>query len=110
MASKDDRDGLLLSVALHAVVLLLVAAGLAVPPEALDPDYPPQLVEIEFGPAPTVPVQTGPPERAEAGASSEAMTQPEPERPTPPAPTRARVPERTPTPCLLYTSPSPRDS
>ena len=83
---------------IHVVVLLLVALGLAVPPEATDPDYPPQLTEIEFGPAPTIPVQTGPPESAEAGQPSEAMTQPEPERPTPPAPTRARVPERTPTP------------
>ncbi|WP_420457315.1 hypothetical protein [Rubrivirga sp.] len=98
MVSPDDRTGLLLSVSLHAVVLLLLALGLSVPPQATDPDWPPQLTEIEFGPAPTVPVQTGPPERAEAGTSSESMTQPEAERPTPPAPTQARIPERTPTP------------
>ena len=98
MVSSDDRDGFILSVTLHGVVLLLLALGLSVPPEATDPDFPPQLTEIEFGPAPTIPVMTGPPERAEAGSSSESMTQPEPERPTPPAPTRARVPERTPTP------------
>ena len=98
MVSSDDRDGFILSVTLHGVVLLLLALGLSVPPEATDPDFPPQLTEIEFGPAPTIPVMTGPPERAEAGSSSESMTQPEPERPTPPAPTRVRVPERTPTP------------
>ncbi len=98
MYSPDDRDGLLLSVTIHIVVLFLLAVAVSIPPEATDPDYPPQLTEIEFGPAPTVPVQTGPPERAEAGASSDQMTQPEPERPTPPAPTRARVPERQPTP------------
>ena len=98
MSQNDDRDGILLSVGLHAIILLLLAAALAVPPDVLDEDYPPQLMEIEFGPAPTLPVQTGPPEAAEAGADSDAQEQPEPERPTPPAPTRARVPERTPTP------------
>ena len=95
---RDDRDGLLLSVTIHVVVLLLLAVGLRVPPEALDDDYPPQLMEIEFGPAPTRPVITGPPERAQAGQSADAREQPDPERPTPPAPTRARVPERPPTP------------
>lgn len=89
---------MLLSVALHLVVLLLLAAGLQLPPEALDKDYPPQLMEIEFGPAPTRPVVTGPPEQAEAGAPSDARQQLEPERPTPPAPTRARIPDRPSTP------------
>ena len=98
MASPDDRDGFILSVTIHGVVLLLLALALSVPPDITDPDYPPQLTEIEFGPAPPVPVQTGSPEHAAAGASSEAMTQPEPERPTPPAPTRVRIPERTRTP------------
>lgn len=98
MPSRDDRDGLLLSVTVHVIVLLLIALALRVPPEATDEDYPPQLLEIELGPSPTLPVQTGPPEAAEAGDTGEAMEQPEPERPTPPAATRARVPERTPTP------------
>lgn len=106
-SSRDDRDGLLLSVALHVVVLLLLAAGLQLPPEALDEDYPPQLMEIEFGPAPTRPVITGPPEQAPAGSPSDARQQVEPERPTPPAPTRARVPERAPTP-PRETPPIPR--
>ena len=95
---RDDREGIILSVSLHLVVLLFLAVALRVPPEALDPDWPPQLTEIRFGIAPVPPVVTGPPERAEAGESSDAMTQPEPERPTPPAPTPVRVPERTPTP------------
>ena len=95
---RDDRDGLVLSATLHLVILLLLAVALRTPPKTLDPDYPPQLTEIEFGVAPTVPQVVGPPERAEAGESSEAVTQPEPERPTPPAPTTARIPERTPTP------------
>lgn len=94
----DDRDGLVLSVTLHLVVLLLLAVALRTPPKTLDPDYPPQLTEIEFGIAPTVPQLVGEPERAQGGDPSEAMTQPEPERPTPPAPTTVKVPERTPTP------------
>ena len=93
--SRDDRDGFLVSATAHAVVLLALAVLAATPPRTLDPDYPPQLVEIEFGPAPVPPVVTGPPESAAAGAPSDAPEQPEPERPTPPAPTRARVPERT---------------
>lgn len=95
---RDDRDGIILSVSLHLIVLLLLAVALRVPPEALDPDWPPVLTEIEFGIAPVPPVVTGPPEQAEAGESSDAMTQPEPERPTPPAATPVRIPERTPTP------------
>ena len=89
---------MLLSVAAHAVVLLLLALALNVPSKALDPDWPPQLTEIEFGLAPVPPVVQGPPERAEAGESSDAMTQPEPERPAPPAATPVRVPDRPPTP------------
>lgn len=96
--TRDDRDGIALSVTLHAIILLLLALALRVPPEALDKDWPPQLTEIEFGVAPAPPVVTGPPEQAEAGESSDAMTQPEPERPTPPAATPVRIPERTPTP------------
>ncbi len=96
--TRDDRDGLILSVSLHLVVLLLLALALRVPPEALDPDWPPQLTEIEFGIAPVPPVVTGPPERAQSGESSEAMTQPAPEQPAPPAATPVRVPERTRTP------------
>lgn len=94
---RDDRDGLFISVSAHAVVLLLLAVAAAQPPETLDEDYPPQLMEIEFGPAPTLPVVTGEPQSAPAAAPSQAMEQPEPERPTPPAPTRARLAERTPT-------------
>ena len=95
---RDDRDGLLLSVTIHVAVLLLLAVAIRVPPEALDQDYPPQLMAIEFGPAPTRPVITGPPERAQAGQASDARQQLEPERPTPPAPTPVRVPERAPSP------------
>ena len=108
MIQRDDRDGLILSVSLHVLVLFLLAVGLRTPPKTLDEDYPPQLMEIEFGPAPTLPVQTGPPQAAEAGASSDAMEQPEPERPTPPAPARARIPERTPTPPREAERPIPR--
>ena len=92
---RDDRDGLLISVSAHAVVLLLLVIAAAQPPETLDADYPPQLMEIEFGPAPTLPVVTGDPQSAPSAAPSQAMEQPEPERPTPPAPTSARLPERT---------------
>jgi outer membrane biosynthesis protein TonB len=101
--SRDDRDGFLVSVTAHVVVLLVLALLAATPSRTLDPDYPPQLVEVEFGPAPVPPVVTGPPESAAAGAPSDARRQPEPERPTPPAPTRARVPERT-------VEPPPRDN
>lgn len=95
--SKDDRDGLLLSVTLHLVVLLALALLAATAPETLDEDFPPQLMEIEFGVAPTIPVMEGEPRRAEAAAPSQAAQQPEPERPAPPAATPARVPERRPT-------------
>ena len=57
---RDDRDGIVLSVTLHLLVLLLLAVALRVPPEALDPDWPPTLTEIEFGPAP----DTAPDDRA----------------------------------------------
>lgn len=105
--SSDDRDGLAISVTAHALVLLLLAVLAATPPETLDRDYPPQLMEIEFGPAPVPPVVTGPPESAESGAPSDARQQPEPERPTPPAPTRARIPEQT-TPTPPRENPLPR--
>lgn len=95
---SDDRDGLLLSVTVHVVLLLFLALVLRTEPETLDPDYPPQLVEIEFGPAPTLPVLQGDPRRAAAAAPSQAAEQTEPERPTPPAATPTRVPERRPTP------------
>lgn len=95
---SDDRDGLLLSVTVHVVVVLLLALAMRTEPETLDPDYPPQLMEIEFGPAPTLPVIQGEPRRAEAAAPSQAAQQPEPERPAPPAATPTRVPERRPTP------------
>ena len=94
----DDRDGFLISVSTHAVVLLLLVLAAAQPPETLEPDYPPQLMEIEFGPAPTLPVQTGEPQAARAAAPSQASQQLEPERPTPPAPSRARLATRDATP------------
>ncbi len=94
---SDDRDGFLISVSAHVVVLLLLTVGLRTPPETLDKDYPPQLMEIEFGPAPTLPVVQGKPQSAPAAAPSQAMEQPEPERPTPPAPSQARLAERPPT-------------
>ncbi|MEM6288883.1 MAG: hypothetical protein AAF845_17225, partial [Bacteroidota bacterium] len=95
---RDDRDGLLLSVTAHVVVVLLLAFAMRTDPETLDPDFPPQLTEIEFGPAPALPVIEGDPERAASASPSQAAEQPEPERPTPPATTPTRVPERTPTP------------
>ncbi|MGB3543139.1 hypothetical protein [Rubrivirga sp.] len=95
---RDDRDGLLLSVTIHVVVLFLLAVAVRLPPDALDEDYPPQLMAIEFGPAPTRPVITGPPERAEAGQAADSRQQLETERPTPPAPTTARIPDRPQTP------------
>ncbi|WP_412063155.1 hypothetical protein [Rubrivirga sp. IMCC45206] len=98
MLPSDDRDGIVLSVTLHVVVLLLLALAFAAPPEVTDPDWPPQLLEVEFGPAPVPPEIVGEPEAAEAGAPSRAMEQPEEERPTPPAPSPARIPERQPTP------------
>lgn len=95
---RDDRDGFVISVSAHALVLFLLVVLAAQPPETLDEDYPPQLMEIEFGPAPTLPVVQGNPQSAPSAAPSQANEQPEPERPTPPAPTSARLAERTPTP------------
>ena len=103
----DDRDGLLISVSAHAVVLLLLVLLAAQPTKTLDEDYPPQLTEIEFGPAPTLPIVTGEPQSAPDAAPSQAAEQPEPERPTPPAPTTARLAERRPTPSREAPIPRP---
>ena len=96
--SADDREGIALSLGVHAVLLLLLVLVAATPTETLDEDYSPQLTEIEFGVAPTLPVVEGPPESAPSAAPSDAAEQPEPERPAPAAATPARVPERAPTP------------
>ena len=96
--STDDREGITLSLGVHAVLLLFLVLVAATPPETLDEDYPPQLTEIEFGLAPTLPVIEGPPQSAPSAAPSTASEQPEPERPAPAAATPARVPQRTPTP------------
>ena len=96
--SSDDREGIALSLGVHAVLLLLLVLVAATPSETLDADYPPQLTEIEFGVAPTLPVVEGPPQSAPSAAPSAAAEQPEPERPAPAAATPARVPERAPTP------------
>ncbi|MDT7857076.1 hypothetical protein RQM47_10525 [Rubrivirga sp. S365] len=96
--SRDDREGIALSLGVHAVLLVFLVLVAATPSETLDEDYPPQLTEIEFGVAPTLPVVEGPPQSAPSAAPSEAAEQPEPERPAPPAATPARVPRRTPTP------------
>ena len=96
--SRDDREGIALSLGVHAVLLLALVLVAATPSETLDEDYPPQLMEIEFGVAPTLPVVEGPPQSAPSAAPSAAAEQPEPERPAPPAATPARVPQRTPTP------------
>ena len=96
--SADDREGIALSLGVHAVLLLLLVLVAATPTETLDEDYSPRLTEIEFGVAPTLPVVEGPPESAPSAAPSDAAEQPEPERPAPAAATPARVPERAPTP------------
>ncbi len=93
--TPDDREGLLLSIGVHVVVLLLLALVAATPRETLRRDYPRPIVEVDMVRfAPTRPVLVGEPEAAVEGAASDAPEQPEVERPTPPAATPVRVPER----------------
>lgn len=92
---RDDRDGLLFSVAAHVLVLLLLALWARTPSDTLDPDYPRPIVEVDLVAfAPTKPVLVGEPEAAVEGAPSDAPQQTDVERPTPPAATPVRVPER----------------
>jgi protein TonB len=96
MNNSDDRNGLLLSVTAHVLLLLLLAGVAAAPTETLQPDYPRPLVEVDFIPlAPTLPVLIGEPQSAPEAAPAAAAEQREPERPAPPAATPVRVPERT---------------
>ncbi len=110
--SRDDLFSLGVSLAVHALLLLLFFAVAAESREALEPaDV--RLVEMDFGMVPLRPVVTGPPQRAEAGERSQAREQPEPERPAPPSASPVRTPERprpnTPreTPPIARNTPTP---
>ena len=92
--SPDDRDGLILSVSLHALVLLIAAFGMSVEVDPT-PEPPVKLVELEMVEfTPSVPVQVGPPQRAEAGDPAPPRQSIEPPRPAPPAATPVQPPPR----------------
>ena len=84
-SAKDDRDGLILSVSLHLLLLLLAALSIGVDQDPT-PEPPVKLVELDLLElAPTIPVQVGPPQRAEAGASATPRQSVEPLRQAAPA-------------------------
>ncbi|GAB5535382.1 MAG: hypothetical protein Rubg2KO_16310 [Rubricoccaceae bacterium] len=93
--AKDDRDGLILSVSLHVLLLLIAALSIGVDQDPT-PEPPVKLVELDLLElAPTIPVQMGPPQRAEAGAPATPRQSLEPPRPAPPAATPVQPPPRT---------------
>ena len=82
--SPDDRDGLILSVSLHALLLLIAAFGMSVDVDPT-PEPPVKLVELEMMDfTPSVPVTVGPPQRARAGDPAPPRQSVEPPRPAPP--------------------------
>lgn len=96
MKNNDDRDGILLSVTAHILLILLLAVAVRQPTKTLEPGYPRPIVEVDFIPlSANFPVEVGEPETAPEGAPAAAAEQPEPERPTPPAATPVDIPERT---------------
>ena len=92
--SPDDRDGLILSVSLHLLLVLLIAMGIGEDQDP-SPEPPVKLVELDLLElAPTIPVQVGPPQRAEAGSPATPRQSVEPPRPAPPAATPVQPPPR----------------
>ena len=108
--SKDDRDGLVLSVSLHLLVLLIAALAVGSETET-SPEPPVKLVELDLLAlqAPTIPVQVGPPQRAAAGAPSDARQSLVEPRPAPPSATPVQPPPR-PRPSPPRPDPLPRAS
>lgn len=93
---RNDWIALVTTIGVHALLLLITVGVVTAIDE--EPPEPELLVEVDFTSASALPVRLGPPQRAEAGPSSQADQQAEPERPAPPASTPVRVPERESTP------------